>query len=418
MRGIRDLRKLSVVLLVVIGMIAAACGGDGGGESTGEEATEEPYKVGWLTDASGPARDTYFPESEGVRLYMEELNARGGIDGHPVEVLVEDVGLDAEKHASIATKFVETDDVHLLAGGTIEALQPPVYEVARSAEVPYISSHSARPDMMPPNPDPWLFTIGFVFEAMSDARVDLWPQMFDGGTVGCYIHEAPAATAICDRWVEIMAEEYPEFDAGPIVNAPIETADFAPFVRPICDENPDQFFDISIASHTIGVAVAVRNCGYEGPIAVSMPAVPEYVVQQIADQVGPENLFALSNLTSVYEEDVPEIQAILEAAEEQGTELEPSVATVDGWLLGIVIEEAFKACGWPCDPVDLRDAMETLNVDTRGLTGGNLEWTAEDHSGKRWWTAYEWDGEKMVRVVEDWLEFDPATDLKRPLAEQ
>lgn len=410
-------------------LVLSACGGGGDdaatapGGSTGEAASGEPLKIGWLTDATSVTRGTYYPEFEGAQLFFETLNADGGIDGRPVELVMRDMKIDAELAVTSATDLVEGENVLMLAGGTIEGRLPPVFDVVRSNGVPFLSGHSARPDMFPPEPDPLLFTVGNVFEAMSDARLEIWPQLMDeigvdGGDIACYIHQAPAAQAVCNRWLDEQVKVTPEFSQGPIVNAPLQTTDFTSFVRPIVDADPAAFFDISIASHAIGVAVAARNLGYDGPIVFSMTATPETDIQQVADQVGGEELYALSNITSVSETEVEEIQRILDAAEEYGTEIDPSSATVNGWLMGMVIADALERCGADCDRAALRDALEETDLDTKGLTGGNLAYSPTDHMGLRYWTAYEWDdgAGELVRAVDEWTEFDPATDLVAPLA--
>lgn len=37
----------------------------------------EPYVIGYLTDITGDARHNYAPDSEGFRVYMDMVNARG-----------------------------------------------------------------------------------------------------------------------------------------------------------------------------------------------------------------------------------------------------------------------------------------------------------------------------------------------------
>ncbi|WP_176522864.1 ABC transporter substrate-binding protein [Blastococcus aggregatus] len=410
-------------------MVLSACGGGGDdaatapGGSTGEAASGEPLKIGWLTDATSVTRGTYYPEFEGAQLFFETLNAAGGIDGRPVELVMRDMKIDAELAVTSATDLIQGENVLMLAGGSIEGRMPPVFDVARANETPFLAGHSARPDMFPPEPDPLLFTVGNVFEAMSDARLEIWPKLMeeigvDGGEIACYIHQAPAAQAVCNRWLDEQVKVTPEFSQGPIVNAPLQTTDFTSFVRPIVDANPAAFFDISIASHAIGVAVAARNLGYEGPIVFSMTATPETDIQQVADQAGGEDLYALSNITSISETDVEEIQRILDAAEEYGTEIDPSSATVNGWLMGMVIADALERCGADCDRAGLRDALEETDLDTQGLTGGPLTYSPTDHMGTRYWTAYRWDDGDgaLVRAVDEWTEFDPATDLVAPLA--
>lgn len=451
-------RKKFLALASVAALVVAACGGDdsGGsaesptttptdatapstddgedeagdsGESTpetepgAEPATGDPFVIGWLTDATSVTRGTYFPEYEGAKLFFAELNEQGGINGRPVELVVEDMQIDAELAVTAATRLLQSEGAIMLAGGTIEGRMPPIFDVVRQEGAPFLTGHSARPDMFPPSPDPLLFTAGNVFEAMSDARVDVWPLLFesefpDGGVSACYIHEAPAAVAVCDRWLEEQALATPQWQPGMIVNAPLQTTDFTPFIRPLVESNPDVLFDISIASHAIGVAVTARNLGFTGPIAFSMTATPETDIDAVVQQVGGENLYAVSNIVSVDETDVPEVQRLLDAAERYGTEIPPSSATVNGWLMGMIIADSLERCGDDCDRASLRDALEATDIDTRGLTGGNFAFSPTDHVGPRYWTGYRYDPaeRKLVRAVDEWITFDNSTDLRRPLA--
>jgi branched-chain amino acid transport system substrate-binding protein len=417
--------KIAVSMVAVSALLAACGGSDTGGDNgvTKGSAEGEPINIGWLTDATSVTRGTYYPEYEGARLFFSALNDAGGINDRPVNLLMRDMKIDQQLAVTSATDLVEGEEVLMLAGGTIEGLLPAVFDVVRSNDVAFLSGHSARPDMFPEAPDPLLFSVGNVFEAMSDARVKVWPELMsqigvDGGKIACYIHQAPASEAVCNRWLEEQVAQTPEFTEGPIVNAPLETTDFTSYARTLANGDPAALFDISIASHAIGVAVATRNVGYEGPIVFSMTATPETDIKQVAEQTNGENLHAISNITSVSETQVPEIEKILAAAEKYGTDIEPSSATVNGWLMGMTIADALERCGEDCDRAGLRDALEGTDLDTAGLTGGPLTFSPTDHTGKRYWTAYSWDPAKgeLVRAVDEWIEFDPATDLVKPLA--
>ena len=50
----------------------------------------EPYVIGLTGDLSGPSAGTYKPLAEGARIYFDALNAKGGINGHPVKLLTRD----------------------------------------------------------------------------------------------------------------------------------------------------------------------------------------------------------------------------------------------------------------------------------------------------------------------------------------
>jgi len=384
-------------------------------------ATKTPIKIGWITDASSITKSTYFPEYEGAQLFFKALNQHGGVNGHPVEVIMQDMKIDQATAVAAANKLLKEDNVLMVAVSTLEGRLPALFDITRSVGAPMLTGHSARPDIFPPNADPWLFSVGNVFEAMSDARVQLWPQMFgkafpNGGTSACYIHEAPAAVAVCNRWLEQQAKATPKWQPGTIAKAPLSATDFTSYVRPVVDSNPTVFFDISIASHAVGVAVTARNLGYRGPIAFSMTATPETEIRTVAERVGGDNLYAVSNVTSIDERSVPEVKQVVAAAKTYGKELPATSATINGWIMAQVIADSATRCGENCTRQGLRDSMEKLSLDVTGLFGGLLQYGPGDHLGKRYWTGYKWDVKKrkLVRLINGWTPF-AAEDLLVPI---
>jgi ABC-type branched-subunit amino acid transport system substrate-binding protein len=386
-----------------------------------KKATGAPISIGWITDASSITKSTYYPEYEGAKIFFQALNDHGGINGRPVEILVEDMKIDQQLAVTAANKLLNEKNVIMLAGGTLESRLPAVFTVVRTAGAPFLTGHSARPDMFPTSPDPLLFTVGNVFEAMSDARVQLWPQLFgnefpNGGTSACYIHEAPAALAVCNRWLEQLQKASPQWKPGVIAKAPLSTSDFTSFIRPIVNSNPTVFFDISIASHAIGVAVVARNLGYKGPIAFSMTATPETDIRIVANQVGGDKLYAVTNITSIYDYKVPEVKQVVAAATKYGVTIPASSATMNGWLMGMTIADSLNRCGATCDRAKLRNSLEKLSLDATGITGGVLAYSPTDHVGKRYWTGYKWDNAQnlLVRAIPGWIVFSPE-DLLIPI---
>jgi branched-chain amino acid transport system substrate-binding protein len=74
----------------------------------------------------------------------------------------------------------------------------------------------------------------------------------------------------------------------------------------------------------------------------------------------------------------------------------------------MVVEAALKATGWPATPEQLAAAMSTLKVDTKGLRGGPIEWTKDNHFRTRqYYRVYRWDsGKGAIQQVKDWTAFD------------
>ena len=55
----------------------------------------EPYKIGAVFAITGPAAWLGEPERNTVKMVQEQINAQGGINGHPLEIIIEDPGMRA-----------------------------------------------------------------------------------------------------------------------------------------------------------------------------------------------------------------------------------------------------------------------------------------------------------------------------------
>ena len=51
---------------------------------------KEPYKIGAIFSVTGPASFLGDPEKKTAEMIVEDLNKKGGINGHPVELIVYD----------------------------------------------------------------------------------------------------------------------------------------------------------------------------------------------------------------------------------------------------------------------------------------------------------------------------------------
>ena len=66
------------------------------------------YTIGYVSDFSGPFVDTFSPVYDGFRAHIEKVNAAGGIDGHPVKIIVRDDQLNATRAASLVRELATT----------------------------------------------------------------------------------------------------------------------------------------------------------------------------------------------------------------------------------------------------------------------------------------------------------------------
>lgn len=119
------------------------------GLATGASAE---LKIGASISATGPAAFLGDPEAKTLEMLVEDLNAKGGINGEPVELVLYDDGGDANKARTFATRLIEDDAVQAIIGGTTTGTSMSILAVAEDAEIPFISLAGAIDIIQPVKP--------------------------------------------------------------------------------------------------------------------------------------------------------------------------------------------------------------------------------------------------------------------------
>jgi branched-chain amino acid transport system substrate-binding protein len=84
--------------------------------AAGFAADTGPIKIGALFAVSGPASALGAPEQRTAEMLVEQINARGGIGGRRIVLIVKDTGASPEKAISFAKQLIEEDQVFAIIG--------------------------------------------------------------------------------------------------------------------------------------------------------------------------------------------------------------------------------------------------------------------------------------------------------------
>ncbi|MGH8160940.1 MAG: ABC transporter substrate-binding protein, partial [Gammaproteobacteria bacterium] len=92
--------------------------------------SEKPVRIGLLESLTGTYADVGLSDVQGAKLAVEEINAKGGILGRPVKLLVEDYGTSPSLGVQKARKLIEVEKVDFLAGTSDSAVALAVSQTA------------------------------------------------------------------------------------------------------------------------------------------------------------------------------------------------------------------------------------------------------------------------------------------------
>ena len=99
----------------------------------------EPLRIGALFSVTGPASFLGEPERNTLEMLVKEANAKGGIKGHKLELVVYDTQGDATKAVQLATKLIKNDKVSVIVGPSTTGETMAVIPVVEKEKIPLIS---------------------------------------------------------------------------------------------------------------------------------------------------------------------------------------------------------------------------------------------------------------------------------------
>ncbi len=111
---------------IALALLLAACttgtpasaptGASTGTPISSTPASSEPIKIGILADLTGPFTTYGTSLANSAQLAVKEINAKGGIAGRQITVIVEDTQTDVSATVDKARKLIQSDKVDLVMG--------------------------------------------------------------------------------------------------------------------------------------------------------------------------------------------------------------------------------------------------------------------------------------------------------------
>jgi branched-chain amino acid transport system substrate-binding protein len=345
--------------------------------AAGIAGAQEPIKIGAFLSVTGPAAFLGDPEQKTLELYVEKLNAAGGVLGRKLQLIAYDSAGDAEKARTFARRLIEQDRVDVIVGGSTTGETMAVVPLAEQAGIPFISLAGAVVIVEPVKK--WVFKTPHtdrmacekIFADMRARGIAKIALIAGAGGFDRSMRGECLKVAAKNR-IEIVADE--SYGAGDSdMTAQLTKIRATPGVQAVLNAGFGQ-----------GPAIVTRNyrqIGVSVPLYQSHGVASKEYVKLSGDAAEGVRLPAAALLVA---ESLPDSDAqkkvVLSYKREYETRFKSEVSTFgghayDGLMLAV---EAMKRAG-STDKARVRDALEA----TRGYMGtaGVVNMSAQDHMG-------------------------------------
>ncbi|MEO7000258.1 MAG: ABC transporter substrate-binding protein, partial [Ktedonobacterales bacterium] len=114
-RGVRRRYAMGAVAAALVGLTLTSCAPSGSGSgASAPGVTSDTITIGAVLDTTGPIKAICTPIYQGDQLYINKINAAGGIHGRKIKLVQVSDGGDATKTKDAVRQLVEQDGVYAI----------------------------------------------------------------------------------------------------------------------------------------------------------------------------------------------------------------------------------------------------------------------------------------------------------------
>ena len=210
-------------------------------------AAAQTLKIGApqpMTGSDAPFGDKF---KKAYGMAVEEINAKGGVNGKKLEVILEDHQAKNALAATVTEKLITQQKVLVITGGRASGQAVEIASVAQRLKTPYLVDHPSA-DIITSKGFEWVFR--------NNPTGSIYPQAFNR-----FIVEVPGAmpksaaviydNTVFGKTIANSAMTFLKSKGVPIVADeayPVNTLDFKPLMTKVKGTNPDYFLMVAVST--------------------------------------------------------------------------------------------------------------------------------------------------------------------------
>lgn len=338
---------------------AGASATAGGPTSTQAVLTGSPIKIGWTADVTGQAFG-YPGVSKAADVAEMQINAAGGINGHPLQVVKCD---DKETAGGGAACFQHlTSDSSIVAlVGSSSLYTDASKQLVDQAQIPLVGQTAiGAVDLT--DPLSFLITGGVIgqYAGLGAAAAT------QGAKTAVILREDLAATGVIDTYITKSFESGGGKISGRVLIAATQT-DLSAAAAQAASGNPDAILLALPATQVTAAVVALRNGGYKGMLGLGGDQVDDAYLQKLG--VDPGKMFVVTVLPRASDNTTKWGALFNDALAKYAPSIPKWEEVQEVWTAIQAFAEAAKSITGPVTRASVLTALHaTTALDTGGLT--------------------------------------------------
>lgn len=319
---------------------------------------------------SGPAAQLGIQMNKGARIFFDQLNASGGINGHTVELRTLDDGYEPERCKANTEKLIR-DDVFALLGYVGTPTCVAALPLINDAKIPFFGPFTGAEVLRDPF-SKWVFHLRASYYDETGLIVKQLTSLGLTKIAVFYQNDAYGKAGL-----EGVRRALKPLGLEPVALGTVErnTVEVAKAVAEIVPKGPDAVVQISAYKSCAAFIREARKAGYGGTyFNVSFVG-----TQALADELGREGrgIMVSQVMPFPFSTTTPISREYLAAVAKAGPEAQPNYSSMEGYLCAKVFTEGLRRSGRNPSRESLVSGLESIQNANFG--GFRVDFNPKDH---------------------------------------
>jgi ABC-type branched-subunit amino acid transport system substrate-binding protein len=338
---------------------------------------------------TGPAAQLGIQFHNGAKLYFDQVNAQGGIQRKPVEIIKADDGYEPDRCAENTRKLLADDPVALFAYvGTPTSLA--ALPLATAAKTPFYAPFTGAMGLRQPF-NRYAFHLRASYNDETAVIVNQLVQLGRNKIAVFYQNDAYGKAGLDGVTLALQAH-----NSKPVALATVErnSVEVAQAVKTLVAARPDAIVQIGAYKACAAFIKAAKAAGYGG----TFYNVSFVGTQALADELGKDGLGVVVTqvMPSPYNPARAIAREFVDAVKKAGGEHSANFSSMEGYLAAKVMAEALKR--GPAKPTKESVVTSLEGLGNQSFGGFNVSFSAADHVASKFVELSMLTGDGRVRT--------------------
>lgn len=343
---------------------------------------QKPIKVGFPMILSGPGALFGEPASKGAQMFVDEINAKGGVLGRKLELLPRDTKGNADEAVRVSRELILKENVDFLVGTLTSAEGPAVSVVAKENKVVFIAPIPKTDQLTAADKlHPYIFRVASTCTIEGRTAAELvakWGVKRVATISPDYAYGQEVTKAFVDHLkkikpdVEIVDQQWPK----------LGEQDYTPFINAQLAKKPEAVFSSLWGGHFVTFAKQAKPLGYFDAIKYNFFGAGEAASPETTKSMGadyPVGIWGNSYDAFYWTEGPPAHRDYVARVSKYLKDEYPSSWAIQGYIGMQALTEAIKKAG-STDSDKVSKALLGLTID---MPHGKLTIREKDHQANR-----------------------------------